>query len=594
MEQTIKKINGVAEYLGMPFVKGNFVFFILMYLLGLTNIILEPWNGSRFWMSLELFSDLYFLCLFLLVFSNKHRQWIRYILAFIFYLLSVVDMACYVRLSMPIAPMLLQLVLQSSIREAKEALASYIDLNMFDYRLSLVLLQFLGGIYVLWKEKVIVDKLRKVLGDNYSIIKVIGIVYSFVLFVIGFIFSWENKEYMYYRIIRQYSELETQKVKDFSQKTNFYLPIYRLAYSISETHRLQGEIKQFERSMDKAQVDSVDYLSPHIVVIIGESYNRYHSTLYGYDKDTTPLQCKRWDKGEMVLFTDMISSWNTTCESFKNMFSTQYVGQDGTWASAPPFPLLFKKAGYHTTFLSNQYVVEKVGFSDFIEDAFFNNPQTSSKMFDSRNNAIHDYDRSLLEDYARLGIEKYPYTLDIFHFLGLHADFSMRYPASFARFSANDYDRKDLSVESKQIIADYDNAILYNDFVIDCILRLYDNKDAIVIFVPDHGERVFDNSTEWGRNLTWNKNDIRQQFEIPFWIWTSSKYRINHQKVWIDIQKASNKRGMTDTLAQMLLHIAGIHTKWYYPEMDILNDKYNNNRKRIIRGEKDYDRIVCN
>lgn len=125
---------------------------------------------------------------------------------------------------------------------------------------------------------------------------------------------------MYYRIIRQYSELETQKVKDFSQKTNFYLPIYRLAYSVSETHRLQREIRQFEKSMDKAYVDAVDYTSPHIVVIIGESYNRHHSTLYGYDKNTTPFQHTRWKNGEMVVFKNMISSWNTTCESFKICF----------------------------------------------------------------------------------------------------------------------------------------------------------------------------------------------------------------------------------------------------------------------------------
>lgn len=581
-------IYRMVELLFRPFKKENILFFFLMYLLGLTGIIFEVWNGSRFWMTFELFFDLYIYSLLIFLIPFKYRHYVRWISAFCFYIVAIIDMACYVRLGMPITPILVQLALQSNTREATEALESYLDWGMLCSPLSLILVQFFVGIYVASHEKRISGYIFRLAFIKSKKIKLSIMTCTLLLVVLGGLSCLENKEYMYYRIVRQYSELETQKVKDFSQKTNFYLPIYRLAYSMSETHRLQGEIKLFEKNIDKAQVDSVDYLSPHIVVIIGESYNRHHSALYGYDKNTTPLQCKRWAKGEMVLFTDMISSWNTTCESFKNMFSTQYVGQNGTWASAPPFPLLFKKAGYHTSFLSNQYVVENVGFSDFIEDAFFNNPQTSSKMFDSRNKVIHNYDLSLLEDYAKLGIDKYPYTLDIFHFLGLHADFRMRYPSNFAKFSVKDYHRKDLPVDSKQIIADYDNAIVYNDFVIDSILKLYEDKDAIVIFVPDHGERVFDNSTEWGRNLTWNKNDIRQQFEIPFWIWGSSKYRTNHPEIWRKIQNAANKRGMTDTLAQMLLHIAGIHTKWYYPEVDMLNDKYNDGRKRVIRGERDY------
>lgn len=47
-----------------------------------------------------------------------------------------------------------------------------------------------------------------------------------------------------------------------------------------------------------------------------------------------------------------------------------------------------------------------------------------------------------------------------------------------------------------------------------------------------------------------------------------------------------------DTLPQILYHLAGIHTKWYYPEMDMLNDAYRNDRKRIIRNEKDYDGVM--
>lgn len=76
---------------------------------------------------------------------------------------------------------------------------------------------------------------------------------------------------MYYRIIRQYSELETQKVKDFSQKTNFYLPIYRLAYSVSETHRLQREIRQFEKVWIRLMLMLLIILLPTLSLLLAKA-----------------------------------------------------------------------------------------------------------------------------------------------------------------------------------------------------------------------------------------------------------------------------------------------------------------------------------
>lgn len=60
----------------------------------------------------------------------------------------------------------------------------------------------------------------------------------------------------------------------------------------------------------------------------------------------------------------------------------------------------------------------------------------------------------------------------------------------------------------------------------------------------------------------------------------------------ININRAIILLKKRDTLPQILYHLAGIHTKWYYPEMDMLNDAYRNDRKRIIRNEKDYDGVM--
>lgn len=61
-------VHKIIGFLFRPFQKENILFFFLMYLLGLTSIIFELWNGSRFWMTFELFFDLYIYSLFVFLF----------------------------------------------------------------------------------------------------------------------------------------------------------------------------------------------------------------------------------------------------------------------------------------------------------------------------------------------------------------------------------------------------------------------------------------------------------------------------------------------------------------------------------------------
>ena len=567
------------------------LFFGLMYLVGATSVVFEPWNGSRFWMLFELFADVYAVCLLLMLLPSRWRGVGRVVCAAATYLLSVIDMACYVRVGMPITPMLVQLALQTNGREATEALVAYADWRMLLSPLSLVLIQAVAGLWCLGCPSACRRVLSRLSACVAPWLRGALRVAVVLLLGVGVVSSAENKAYLYYRIVRQYSELDTQRVRDFHQRTNYYLPLYRLAFALAETGRLRGELTLFEHSLSLARVDSVSPRPPHVVVIFGESYNRHHSALYGYARATTPRQCARWARGEMVRFTDVISSWNTTCESFQNMFSSQCVGMAGSWASAPPFPLLFRRAGFRVAFLSNQYVLGQAGFSAFVEDAFFNNPATSHQLFDRRNDRLHAYDGALLDYLGPARDDSARRQLTLIHFLGLHADFAQRYPSSFARFSAAGYHRPDLTAADRAVLAAYDNAVYYNDYVIDRILRHYEGIDAVVVFVPDHGERVFDTSDQWGRNLSWLPGDLRQQFEIPFWIWGSPSYRRRHALLWRQVEAAASRRAMTDALPHLLYHLAGIHTPWYRARYDLISPHYDAHRPRIIRGERDYDRL---
>ena len=171
------------------------------------------------------------------------------------------------------------------------------------------------------------------------------------------------------------------------------------------------------------------------------------------------------------------------------------VGQEGEWCDYPLFPQLFRKAGYHVSFITNQFLPQaKEAVYDFSGGFFLNNKELSQSMFDTRNTRLHTYDEGLLTDYdSRLKAENKEHNLIIFHLIGCHVSYNRRYPADRKHFKASDYKQKrpELTLQRRYMVAHYDNAVLYNDSIVDQIVRRFANEEAVVIYMPDHGEECF-------------------------------------------------------------------------------------------------------
>ena len=313
---------------------------------------------------------------------------------------------------------------------------------------------------------------------------------------------------------------------------------------------------------------------------------------------TTPRQIRREKSGLLVPFSDVVAPWNLTSFVFKNVFSLHVVGEKGEWCDYPLFPSLFRKAGYHVTFITNQFLPKaKQAVYDFSGGFFLNHPELSSAMFDSRNSQLYRFDRGLLDDYDKNQKQhNTKHNLIIFHLLGQHVTYKQRYPSDRHHFTADDYAEKRADLDGKQrsILADYDNAILYNDSIVDAIISRFENQEAIIIYMPDHGEECF----EGNRGFICRKHSAaidydlaRYEFEIPFWIFCTHKYAVKHPDIFQEIIAAKHRRYMTDALPHLLLYLAGIHTKDYHPEYNILSPQYNEMRPRILKNTTDYDKL---
>lgn len=599
----MEKLLRIISMLWRP-IRSNASFFVFMYALGYcctqTEIRLHLRGAVPYELSaVELFFDLYLLCAILAVIPRKVRRVIRAVLAFIFYAVALIDMFCYVHFESTLTPTMLMLFFETTGREAGEFLQSYVGWDLITSKTGLILL--IALLHLAWN--MVAQQLRsnKMFGPRlappvvWTLSALAGIA-AFAFFIHCGSRCWDNK----CATVRLMSKHNIGEVEhELTQKgcANLYLPIYRLMFSLYANRLAAKQVDRLLATSEHVSVESCDFRSPQIVLIIGESYNRHRSQLYGYQRPTTPRQLQRMQDSTLVAFTDVVAPWNLTSFVFKHMFSLHCIGDDGEWCDSPLFPQVFRKAGYHVKFLTNQFL-PKSGEEvyDFSGGFFLNNPTLSRALFDERNSKLHRYDEGLLEDYDRMVAKKrYPHQLTIFHLMGQHVDYRARFPMKTRRkFTPADYNRTDLSPQRQQINADYDNAVLYNDSVVDQIIRRFENENAIVIYVPDHGEECFNGSLPFYGRM--HSADIdyrlaREEFEIPFWIWASDEYRMTHPYGWKAIQEYRHRPLMTDALPHTLLFLGGIHSNYYRKDYDVLNAEYNTKRPRVLKMTTDYNHL---
>jgi heptose-I-phosphate ethanolaminephosphotransferase len=581
-----------------------------MYLLGVISSWLTlqggNWDGLYEHLYLELFVDIYLICVLLALIPSKVRWWVRGILYIILYATAISDVFCFVRFESTLTPTMLMLVGETDGREASEFIHSYLSSDVIFSPVGCIFLIAIIhifsnlpihlGKYMSYRRKIFLkDRKERFEKALTKVLPLFGLL-TVILFIWGVCASWHNKQATW-KLMSGSTIGQVEHTLTETDHANLYLPIYRLAFSVRANYLASKQITKLVKAADNVKVDSCSFRSPNIILIIGESYSRHHSQQYGYVMPTTPRQKALEEQGSLTKFTDVISPWNLTSFVFKYMFSMYVVGDKGDWCDYPLFPELFRKAGYHVTFITNQFLPKaKEAVYDFSGGFFLNNPKLSAAQFDKRNTELHQFDESLFTDYEHLKKYNTQHNLIIFHLIGQHVTYSKRFPLNRRKFFPNDYKKRkpNLNARELRILADYDNAVLYNDSIVTSIVKLFKNDNAIVIYVPDHGEECFEGNMHFYCRMHSVAIDSRlahAEFDIPFWIWCSKKYISSNPNVFNEIKQARNKKFMTDALPHLLVYLAGMKTPEYRDECNLLSPKYNENRPRILKGTTDYDKL---
>lgn len=349
------------------------------------------------------------------------------------------------------------------------------------------------------------------------------------------------------------------------------------------------EIKIMEGNLDKS-IKSTNYqveiknAIPKIALIIGESTQRNYMNLYGYPLKNTQNLSQKTKNGELFIFNDIISSYSHTNQALESVLTFKnYENSSTAWYKHMNLIDILKLAGYKTFWLSNQESVASYGNSYSVIAKRSHITKYSSQRVDGKSPLT--YDGILLDIFKTLPQTK-ENSFYIFHLLGTHRGYKERYPANFEKFTYQDI-KTDINLDKKQskIVANYVNAILYNDKIVSDIMDKFKDDEAIVFYLSDHGEEVYDFRDFAGHSDTMAS---RYMVEIPFMIYVSSQLKQNRPDIIKKIQNAQNLPFMSDDFIHAFMDIAGIKSKDFNNTRSLFDNAFNASRKRFYSG-KDYD-----
>lgn len=218
-------------------IRKNATFFVFMYVLGIVCVCtVEPaYEGLCAYnlAPLELFADVYVLCLLLALLPRVLRLWVRRIVYVIAYATAIIDVFCFVKFNTTITPAILQAVSKTDMQEATAFLMSYVSADVFIGRLGRVLLVLLAHIVF----AVILFRIRRshMLGgvrfQPRPLLPPLFGVLICALLVWSFYKTIPNKVAMY-RImtLTTFDDVETEMTQHGGAE--IYLPAYRWAFSI--------------------------------------------------------------------------------------------------------------------------------------------------------------------------------------------------------------------------------------------------------------------------------------------------------------------------------------------------------------------------
>lgn len=299
-----------------------------------------------------------------------------------------------------------------------------------------------------------------------------------------------------------------------------------------------------------------------VVLVIGESSRYDHWSINEYGRNTNPLLAK---ERHVYAFRNVAAPAGATIYSIPMIMvagDPYHFEEHGKYRGVID---AFKEGGFHTIYLTNQDESNSKSWAmDFhydVVDSFYN----TDVVFHERGWLEKQYDEKVLPILHRV-IKDNDGKGNIFiciHLMGSHQEYSKRYPPTFSIFKVNDGLVKPNGFGYDKEIADYDNSILYSDYILSEIISSLKTfpGDASLIFTSDHGENLMDNDK---KEMAHGVQPNKYLLHIPYFVWLND-HMVQRYPQYDSLLKAHLGYPLSagDNTLFTLLHLGGM-----YPERE--------------------------
>jgi heptose-I-phosphate ethanolaminephosphotransferase len=231
---------------------------------------------------------------------------------------------------------------------------------------------------------------------------------------------------------------------------------------------------------------------------------------------------------------------------------------------------LMRQAGYKSYWITNQQTMTKrntmlTTFSKQTDKQFYLNH--------SRAQNSRMYDGVVLEPFQQILQDAEPRKFIVVHLLGTHAKYQYRFPDEYERFSGREGIPATLSDDQVEVVNDYDNAVLYNDFVVASLIESLSaaGQNSLLVYFSDHGEDVFDSPGHkiFGRS---EGRPTLPMYTIPFFVWLSEQWRDGQPRVYPS--KVLNRPYSTSHFIHTWADLAGLRFDDFDPGKSLINKDF--------------------
>ena len=264
----------------------------------------------------------------------------------------------------------------------------------------------------------------------------------------------------------------------------------------------------------------------HIVVVIGESANSDHMSVFGYRRKTTPFAERSSPHAFLAL-----APANQTRYSLAMMLTAVRPGDFAPFYRLHSLVGQLAACGYRTLWISNQ---GRVGRQDSMAASLAREADRHVFLNELSYKQV-GHDGEILQTLEGLGAFDAERQATFIHLIGSHMQYARRVPARFGFRPILD------TVDA------YDNSILYTDHVLAELHERFGPKGLLLVYAADHGEVVANRGFGHGFSP-----GFQDEYRVPLLIWTEDTASVGRLKAAV-----GNARLNLESFDDVMLYLAG-------------------------------------